>query len=147
MLFRSYVGSYLPSGERLHVVEVNVQWWRYAHVLYSPNKNTTWPRATLREWMYARAPAMLRWLHIAPPTHQWEIGPMLGFKLPQRDKLFIFLPWLSTRRLSSASRVSCAAGGSVHYCQWEFHACIMHPLKHGNGSQLHTQLVRIYMRT
>ena len=27
------------------------------------------------------------WLHAAPPTYQWEIGPSLGFKLPQRDKL------------------------------------------------------------
>ena len=25
MIFTSYIGSYLPSGERLHVVEINVQ--------------------------------------------------------------------------------------------------------------------------
>ena len=40
MLFRSYIGSYLPSGERLHTVEVNVQWWRCARALYSVAPNT-----------------------------------------------------------------------------------------------------------
>ena len=40
MLFRSYIGSYLPSGEQLHTVGVNVQWWRYARVLYSVPPNT-----------------------------------------------------------------------------------------------------------
>ena len=31
--------TYLPSGKRLHVVEVNVQWWRCSHALYklAPN--------------------------------------------------------------------------------------------------------------
>ena len=39
MLLRSYIVSYLPSGEQLHVVEVNVQWWRYARALYSVAPN------------------------------------------------------------------------------------------------------------
>ena len=64
MLFRSYTGPYLPSGEQLHVVEVIVQWWKYARALYSVasnngkahNKNTTQSRATSHEWIYARAP-------------------------------------------------------------------------------------------
>ena len=40
MSFRSYIESYLHLGEWLHVVEVNVQWWRYARALSSiaPNK-------------------------------------------------------------------------------------------------------------
>ena len=40
MLFRSYIGTYLPSGERLHVVEVNVQRRRYARSLCSVAPNT-----------------------------------------------------------------------------------------------------------
>ena len=40
MLFRSYIGSYLSSGERLHIVEVNIQWWRYARALYRVRPNT-----------------------------------------------------------------------------------------------------------
>ena len=40
MLFRSYIRSFLPLGEQLHVVEVNVQWWRYARALYSVAPNT-----------------------------------------------------------------------------------------------------------
>ena len=40
MLFRSYIGPYLPSGERLHVVEINVQSWRCACLLYSVAPNT-----------------------------------------------------------------------------------------------------------
>ena len=44
MLFRIYIGSYLPSGKRLHVVEVNIQWWRYKCALYSVAPNTmAWP--------------------------------------------------------------------------------------------------------
>ena len=40
MSFRSYRGSYLPLGELLHVLTVNVQWWRYARALYSVAPNT-----------------------------------------------------------------------------------------------------------
>ena len=40
MLFRSYIGPYLPSGEQLHIVKVKVQWWRCANVLYSVALNT-----------------------------------------------------------------------------------------------------------
>ena len=40
MLFRSYIGPYLPSGEQLHVVKVKVQWWRCTNVLYSIVLNT-----------------------------------------------------------------------------------------------------------
>ena len=40
VLFKSYIGPYLPSGERLHVVEINIQWWRYARALYSIAPNT-----------------------------------------------------------------------------------------------------------
>ena len=64
MLFRIYIGSYLSSAERLHILEVNVQWWRYTRALYTvrpkhngkANKNTMLSRATSREWIYARAP-------------------------------------------------------------------------------------------
>ena len=65
MLFKSYIGSCLPSGERLHVVEVNVQWWRYTRVIQhrakhngkTRNENTMRSTAKSREWIYARAPA------------------------------------------------------------------------------------------
>ena len=40
MLFTSYIGSYLPSGKWLHVVEANVQWWRYTCALYRVRPNT-----------------------------------------------------------------------------------------------------------
>ena len=63
MLFRSYIGSCLPSGEQLHVVEASDE---DTHVRYTVsrqaqgkacNKNTTCLRATSHEWIYVRAPA------------------------------------------------------------------------------------------
>jgi len=41
MLFRAYIRSYLPSVQRLHIVEVNIQWWD-THVHYIVLHQTQW---------------------------------------------------------------------------------------------------------
>ena len=76
MLFRSYIGSYLPAGERLHVVEVNVRPVLKIHMYAiqcrvkrngkACNKNTTWSRATSHEWIYTQALARASEMANAP---------------------------------------------------------------------------------
>ena len=76
MLFRSYIGSYLPSGERLQAVEVNVQWWRYARALYSVAPNTMakpvlitphgWERCQVNGYMLGRLQEQAKWPTGAP---------------------------------------------------------------------------------
>ena len=76
MLFRIYIESYLPSGERLHVVEVNVQWWRYISALYSVAPNTMarpvtktscgWEQRHVNGYMLGRLREQTKWPSGAP---------------------------------------------------------------------------------
>ena len=101
---------------------------------------TTKPNKVLKHHRDYTLPLPLTSEKLAPC---WVLNCLRGTNWTM--SLFIFLPWLSTRGVSSASSVSCAARGSVHYCQWEFHACTMHPLKHGNGSQIFSWCVYTYV--
>ena len=76
MLFRSYIGSYLPSGKRLHVVEVNVQDEDNAHALYSVAPNTVAKPVTstphgreqrhVNAYTLGRLREQAKWLTVAP---------------------------------------------------------------------------------
>ena len=128
MLFRSYIGSYLPSGEKLHVVKVNVQWWRYACAQYRVRPNTMAKPVTKDHVVESN----VTWMDIcsgAAEQAKWSTG--VPEQLPL--KFCIFAKRLFYKKKTRFKSSDCSAE-AIRWSSW----LICHCLEKSNRTHTHT---------